>query len=188
MAAAPLIAGVDVGTTSIKAVIFEPSGNVVAEASEPTPTHYPRPKWAYFEPEELWQATAKALRQATGQLQDHRRVASIAVASMGETAVPLDAHGQPTFEAIAWFDQRTQPQADWLDRTVGRDRLFATSGLSLQPIFGLCKLLWLKENQPDAFSRTVRWPMFNSWEFTPSYRSQTTNVIRRNSSSLNLVH
>jgi xylulokinase len=157
MAAEPLIAGVDVGTTNIKAVIFEPTGKVAAEASELTPTHYPQPKWAYYEPEALWQATARALRRATGQLEDPGRVASIAVASMGETAVPLDAQGQPTFEAIAWFDQRTQPQVDWLDRTIGRDRLFAISGLSLQPIFGLCKLLWLKENQPDAFSRTVQW-------------------------------
>ncbi len=155
--ASPLLAGLDVGTTNVKAVIFDSTGQPVAQASVPTPTYYPQHAWAYYKPEELWQGVVQALRQATAQLDDASRIVSVAVASIGETAVPLDAEGQPTYEAIAWFDRRTQPQVDWLERTVGRDRLFATSGLALQPIYGLCKLLWLKENEPDAFSRTVRW-------------------------------
>jgi xylulokinase len=88
---------------------------------------------------------------------DAGQVASVAVASMGEAAVPLDAQGRPTYQAIAWFDQRTQPQVEWLTQTIGKDRLFELTGLSLQPIFGLCKLLWFKEHQPEAFDRTVRW-------------------------------
>ena len=58
---------------------------------------------------------------------------------------------------IAWFDGRARPQAERLGRLVGQDRLFGLTGLSLQPIFGLCKLLWLKENEPDAYSRTATW-------------------------------
>lgn len=157
MPSEPLLAGVDVGTTNIKAVIFAPNGRIVAEASRPTPTHYPQPRQAYYRPDEIWRETVTALRQATAQLDDPGCVVSIAAASMGEAAVPLDAQGRPTYPAIAWFDQRTQPQAEWLAQTIGKDRLFAGSGLSLQPIFGMCKLLWLKENQPDAFARTVRW-------------------------------
>jgi xylulokinase len=71
--------------------------------------------------------------------------------------VPLDAAGDPTYYTIAWYDSRTEPQVEWLDAHIGKDALFAVSGLSLQPIFGLCKLLWLKQNEPDAFTRTVRW-------------------------------
>lgn len=153
----PLLAGVDIGTTNIKAIIFKPNGQSVAEASAPTPTHYPRPGWAYYDPAELWQATASALRQVTGQLAKPEQIASIAVASMGEAAAPLDRHGQPTYQAIAWFDQRAQAQAEWLARTIGSDRLFSLTGLSLQLIFGLCKMLWFKENQPEAFVRSARW-------------------------------
>jgi xylulokinase len=51
----------------------------------------------------------------------------------------------------------SRPQAERLDRELGRDRLFALTGLSMQPIFGLCKLLWLQENEPDAFARTATW-------------------------------
>src|SRR5262245_7278440 len=153
----PLLAGIDVGTTNIKAILFTPAGQTVAEASVPTPTHYPRPTWAYYDPEEVWQATVQALRQVTSQVATSGQIVSIAVTSMGEAATPLDAQGRPTYEAIAWFDQRTQAQVAWLAQQIGRDRLFELTGLSLQPIFGLCKLLWLKENQPEAFARTVRW-------------------------------
>jgi xylulokinase len=157
MGTEPLLAGIDVGTTNIKAVLFTPAGQTVAEASVPTPTHYPRPTWAYYDPEEVWQATVQVLRQVTCQVTSPRQIVSVAATSMGEAATPLDAEGRPTYEAIAWFDQRTQAQVDWLAQQIGRDHLFELTGLSLQPIFGLCKLLWLKENQPEAFARTVRW-------------------------------
>jgi xylulokinase len=153
----PLLAGVDIGTTNIKAIIFKPDGQSVAEAGVPTPTYYPQPGRAYYDPAELWQATAGALRQATRQLDKPEQIVSIAVASMGEAAVPLDRHGRPTYEAIAWFDQRAQAQAEWLAQAIGPERLFKLTGLSLQLIFGLCKLLWFKENRPEAFARTTRW-------------------------------
>jgi len=152
-----MLVGIDVGTTNIKAVVYEASGRTVARASTRTPTHYPRPGWAYYEPEEIWQQTARTLREALAQVKQPGQIAGVAVTSMGEAGVPLDAHGAPTYHAIAWFDRRSQPQADWLAQIVGKDTLFAISGLSLQPIFGLCKLLWLRENAPAAFARTVRW-------------------------------
>ncbi|MEA3335755.1 MAG: FGGY family carbohydrate kinase [Chloroflexota bacterium] len=157
MVAEPLLVGVDVGTTNIKAIVFNPRGQVVARASTSTPTRHPRPAWADYDPEALWQQTVSALRTAVGELDDVNRIVSIAVASMAETAVPLDGRGQPTFDAVAWFDLRAAEQAGWLDETIGQDRLFAISGLSLQPIFGLCKLLWLKQNEPEAFERTALW-------------------------------
>ncbi len=155
MISEPLLAGLDVGTTNVKALIFTPDGHPVAQASAPTPVHVPQPGWAYYEPEELWQTTAAVLRQATAQV-DARRIASVAVASMGEAGVLLDQHNHALYPAIAWYDTRAQAQSDWLEQTIGKDRLFAVTGLSLQPIFGLCKLLWLKQNEAERFAQAVR--------------------------------
>ncbi len=87
----PLLVGVDFGTTNIKAIIFDDAGQVVVQASTPTPTRYPSPGRAYYEPDELWGRTVEALSQATAQLKDAGRIASVAFASHGETAVPIDA-------------------------------------------------------------------------------------------------
>jgi len=157
MSTEPILIGADVGTTNIKVVAFDRSGRALKSASSPTPTRYPRPGRANYDPEELWASFTATLRRVTGGLESPGRVASIAVASVGEAAVPLDRDGEPTSDIIAWFDGRARPQAQRLERTVGQERLFGLTGLSLQPIFGLCKLLWLKENEPDAYSRTAKW-------------------------------
>src|SRR5215211_6653649 len=153
----PVLIGADVGTTNIKVVAFDRSGRALEGASSPTPTHYPGPGRAHYDPEELWDSFAAALRRVTQKLEDPGLVASIAIASMGEAALPLDSSGHPTSDIIAWFDGRARPQAERLGRVVGQDRIFGLTGLSLQPIFGLCKLLWLEENEPDAYSRTSMW-------------------------------
>lgn len=157
MGAEPLLIGADVGTTNIKVLAFDRNGKAVARASSPTPTRYPKPGRAHHDAEELWESFAKTLREVTSRLDDPGRVAGVAVASFAEAAVPLDAEGQPTHDIVAWFDGRSRPQAERLGRDVGQDRLFDLTGLSLQPIFGLCKLLWLKENEPNAFARTATW-------------------------------
>jgi len=158
-----LILGIDLGTTSTKAVAYDLRGRMVATASVPTTIHYPRPLWAYFEPEELWGGAAAAVRSVVEQIGDPARIRSVAVASFAEAGVPVDANGQPTYYTIAWFDRRTIPQADWLLETVGEQRLFERSGLALQPIFTLCKLLWMKEHEPDAWARTRGWLMADSY-------------------------
>ena len=157
MTSEPLLIGADLGTTSIKAVAFDRTGTAVARASRPTPTHRPKPGRAHHDPEELWTAFAGTLRGVTDRLDDPSRVVSVAVASFAEAGVPLDAEGRPTHDVISWFDGRSRPQAERLGRDPGADPIFAVTGLSLQPIFGLCKLLWLKENEPDAFARTKTW-------------------------------
>ena len=153
----PLIVGLDVGTTSVKAVVYEPDGSAAAVATIPTPTHHPRPGRAFYRADELWDCVVAVLREAVARVDDPRRIVGVAVASMGEAGVLLDADGRPTCDVIAWFDTRTTPQAEWLDRAIGKDRLFASSGISLQPIFSLAKLLWLKEHEPAAWARSVRW-------------------------------
>jgi xylulokinase len=153
----PLLLGIDVGTTSVKAAIHDLHGTVISTASTPTITHYPRPHWAYYHADELWDLTISVVRDTVAAVTRPERIASVAVTSMGEAGVPIDASGDPTAEVIAWFDTRTQPQVRRLDETIGKDALFASSGLSLQPIFGLCKMLWLQEQKPEAFARTSRW-------------------------------
>jgi len=145
------------GSTNVKAVIYEPDGRTVALFSVPSITHVPKPTWAYYQPEELWSLAVRALRGAIAQIENPRRIAGIAVTSVGESGIPLDRDGNATYDSIAWFDRRTIQQADWLTRAIGEDAMFGLTGLSLQPIFSLCKILWIKENEPDAFRRAVRW-------------------------------
>ena len=153
----PLLVGVDFGSTHIRALVIETDGTVVASGSAPTPTDHPRPGWAEHDPEALWLATVTALRQATDQLDDPDWIAGLAVASVGEAGVPLDGEGQPTFGAIAWFDTRPEEECAQASAKIGADRWAELTGVASNPMFSLCKLLWLKANAPEAYARTRRW-------------------------------
>src|SRR5207247_2481185 len=84
--------GLDLGTTHLKAVVFDAAGRQIATARRSTPTHHPRPEWAVYEPEEIWQGIAGAIREVVSALNDPVAIRALAVASMGEAGVPLLAH------------------------------------------------------------------------------------------------
>jgi xylulokinase len=153
----PLLIGLDIGTTNIKAAIFDTRGQLVAGADAKTPTHYPRPGWAYFDPAEIWRNTCSALRQVTRMVDDPQRIVSIAVASIGETGFPIDAHGDCIYDAVAWYDSRAESQAEQIKAIIGQDRLYEITGLPPGFIYTLGKILWLKENEPDVYARIHTW-------------------------------
>ena len=152
-----LIVGVDAGTTRIRALVFTPDGRVVAEGSRPTEVERPRPGWAEHDAEALWLAACGALSDATAKTARPARIRGVAVASVGEAFVALDRDGRPTCPVIAWYDERPIAQLARLATEIGKAQLYALTGLSADPTFSLCKLLWLKENAPEALARTRLW-------------------------------
>ena len=149
--------GVDVGSTNAKAGAFTPEGKLIAVAGAELVVERPRPGWAVYDPEKLWESVAAAIREVVTRLEGAYHPLAVAVSSMAETAIALDRKGVAVYPAIAWFDLRTVEQADWLKREVGSEYVFARTGLPIQPIFGLNKLLWLKQNEPALFGRIACW-------------------------------
>jgi xylulokinase len=154
---APCLIGVDVGTTNVKAVAFTPQGRMVATASLELHLYRPRPGWATYDPAEIWTQTARVIAEVSRQISGRFEPLAIAVSSMAETAIAVDRHGQPVYEAIAWFDSRTTQQAEWWTNKFGPEFIFRRTGLPIQPIFGINKLIWIKENEPEVFCRIDRW-------------------------------
>lgn len=151
-----LLLGIDVGTTNIKAVVYDPDrGEVLATASQPTPTDHPRPGWTEHDPEALWRTVCAVVRQASAGWAD--RIGALAVASLAEAGVPLDAHDRPVYPIIAWHDPRTEPLVAVVEQQIDPARLYAITGHPVQAKFSLLKLLWLRQHQPAAFQRLARW-------------------------------
>lgn len=153
----PVLLGLDVGTTNLKAVAFDLAGQPMAHSSTPTITHYPRPGWAYYDPDEVWDRVAGIISDVMAALGEEYEVAGVAACSMGEAGVPVDVHGDWVYPATAWFDNRTVEQAAWWRKELGADRIFEVTGLSLQHILGINKIMWLRDHEPEAYKRTVSW-------------------------------
>lgn len=155
-----VVLGLDVGTTNVKCLALEESGNVIAQASEPTPQSHPKSGWTDFEPGPLWETACRAIRAVISQLQDRETVKGIAVSSLAESIIPVDAQGQPLASAIAWFDLRTVEEYESLRERIGYETLFRVSGITPDPMFSLCKILWVRNHYPEVFRKARYWLQF----------------------------
>ncbi len=164
-----LLLGLDIGTTTIKATAYDPEvGRVVALAARPTPTDHPAPALSQHDPQALWEAVAACLREVTAALPG-REIAGLAIASLAESGVPVDAAGQPLCPIIAWYDRRSEPQAAWLDSQIPEVELHAITGQRVTASFGVCKALWIREHWPEAAAAMATWlpvPNYLLWRLT----------------------
>jgi xylulokinase len=146
--------GLDIGSTNIKAVVYQPDGVSVSAATVPQETHYPQAGWAYYDPRRLWECCRGVIRQAVSGIASPERIAAIAVSSFGEAGALLDEKGEPTTDIIAWFDRRSRAQSLDFSAQIDPDRLYAICGTQLQQIMTAPKLMWHRENEPEAWSRS----------------------------------
>jgi xylulokinase len=153
----PVLVGIDVGTSSIKVGAFDDRGGLLALRRGPTPTNRLGGGRVEHDAGALWLVTSSLLRDLVTELGDASQIAGLAVASVGEAGVPVDAQGRTLRPAIAWYDTRAGAEATWLAARVGAARINRITGQSLDPHYGLSKLLWVRANEPAVFRATRRW-------------------------------
>lgn len=153
----PFLLGVDIGTTHIKACIFDVDGHQEARAIVPTSSIALPDGGAVYEPEVLWAEVCSVIREACAWVNKPSDIAGVAVASMGEAGLPLDREGNPLYPIISWFDPRTGPLADRWRENVGPEKTSEITGLRIHHIYSAFKLMWLFQNEPAIMSKAARW-------------------------------
>jgi len=150
-----MLLGIDVGTGGTRAVLVDRAGRVVASAaSEHAPIRSEKIGWAEQQPEDWWRAAREAIAAAIVSAEmDGAQVHAIALTGQMHGCVMLDAAGEALRPALIWCDQRTQPECDWLNRTIGAARLIELTCNPALPNFTLTKLLWVRTHQPQIFAR-----------------------------------
>ncbi|MDB5309080.1 MAG: glpK [Gemmataceae bacterium] len=146
----PLILSIDQGTTSSRAVVYDPATfAVVGSAQQEIEQHYPKDGWVEHEPEDIWYSVARTVREALATAgRSPADVAAVGITNQRETVVVWDrATGRPVHRAIVWQDRRT---TDFC-RAHAADQPWLTerTGLVLDPYFSGTKLHWLLEHRPD---------------------------------------
>ncbi len=152
--------GIDLGSTSLKAVIYDLDGKAAAAGSRPTELVHPdekHPEWAVWQPEQIWGDTAAAVRDAVSKLDDPRQIKAVAVTGMGMDGVPIDESGRWLYPFISWHCPRTGPQLQWWKDHIGAEKTFATTGNTLWHICSALRILWMAEHEPEILARTDKW-------------------------------
>jgi xylulokinase len=147
--------GIDVGTGGTRAVIINEQGKVVSSATvEHEPFASPQIGWAEQDPRDWWRAAAQAIRDAmsTATLTPDD-ISGIGLSGQMHGAVLLDKNGDVLRPALIWCDQRTDAQCKAITDKIGPDRLIELTCNPALTGFTLPKLLWVRDNEPDLWSR-----------------------------------
>jgi xylulokinase len=142
------LVGLDVGTTGVKALTLSAEGSVLAEAERSYPLSSPRPGWSEQDPEHWVEAASAALADLGATPSD-----AVGLSGQMHGLVCLDARDRVLRPAILWNDQRTGAQCEEIERRLGLERLIELTGNRALPGFTAPKLLWLREHEPDVYSR-----------------------------------
>jgi len=141
--------GIDIGTSSVKAVLMDESGALVAQGSSALTVERPHPLWSEQDPKSWWKATVAAVQSLPAK--ERAAVKGIGLSGQMHGATLLDASDTPLRPAILWNDGRCEAECAELEKNEPRSR--AITGNLAMPGFTAPKLLWVKNHEPDVFAK-----------------------------------
>ncbi|WP_225753414.1 gluconokinase [Actinotalea sp. Marseille-Q4924] len=150
-----VVVGVDLGTTSTKAVAFE-AGRAVAVASHGYPLDEPEPGHAVQDAGLILDAVRAAVRDVVAEV-GAQRVAGLSFSAAMHSLLGLDTDGEPLTTVVTWGDTRASVQAERLRSADGALALQGRTGTPLHPMSWLPKLVWFREADPGLFAEVRTW-------------------------------
>jgi xylulokinase len=173
--------GIDLGTSSVKVLLATATGQIVGQGSAEYAIRRPQPDQAEQNPEDWWQATLAAVRQALVDRPD-QPIAAIGLSGQMHGTVLLDKSGQVLAPAIIWPDQRSRQQVREITSLIGLERLIELTGSPVATGFQAATLRWLQQHRPELWSRVqtvllpkdyLRWRLTGTFQTDPSDGSGT---------------
>lgn len=152
------VLALDAGTTSVRAILFDHTGEILAVAGKEFPQIYPKPGWVEHNAMDIWNNQLTVAKEAlAGAGLTPADVAAIGVTNQRETSLLWDrSTGEPLMNAIVWQDRRTADYCDSLKARGLEEHVRATTGLLIDAYFSGTKLRWMLENIPGARERAER--------------------------------
>lgn len=149
------VMALDQGTTSSRAILFGPHGEIHGTAQKEFTQYYPKPGWVEQDPMEIWatqMGVAREVLELTGT--SPHEVAAMGITNQRETTLVWEkASGKPIYNAIVWQCRRTAAMCEDL-KSAGHEALFRSkTGLVLDAYFSATKLAWILDAVPGARDR-----------------------------------
>ena len=150
-----LYIGIDLGTSAAKLLLMDAQGTVLNVVTKEYPLEFPQPGWSQQNPEDWRKAVMEGVSELLAGF-DAAAVAGIGCGGQMHGLVILDEEDRVIRPAILWNDGRTAKQVDYLNEEIGRKQLSQWTANIAFAGFTAPKILWIRENEPENFSRIAK--------------------------------
>lgn len=162
------VIGLDIGTTSVKACVFNLNGNVVAEAEKMNTFYYPQQGWVEQDPVEIERSAVFAIREAIEKANIKKNeLITLGFSAAMHSLICVDINGKPLSPALIWADGRGIALSEKLMETQGNE-IYKKTGTPIHPMTPFIKLLWMKETeykpyQEAEYFMSIKEYLIHSW-------------------------
>lgn len=151
------LAGIDVGTTGARCVIFDIEGNIVDGEYREYGATYPKPGWVEQDVMELVAQTMAACKAAVAKSGvNPKDIASVGFSTQRSVTTPIDQAGKPVRPMIGWQDARTGAEVAEMTQLIAPQKYYNTSGMPMGTTWIITKVLWMRKNEPETFAKIYK--------------------------------
>ncbi|MDE3840678.1 gluconokinase [Bacillus methanolicus] len=166
MVSTKYVIGVDIGTTSTKSVLFQVDGTVISSSSVEYPLLSPAPDAAEQDPEEIFQAVIKSIKQTIQS--SHvapTDILCVSFSSAMHSVIAVDKKGRPLTKCITWADNRSSMWAEKIKNEMNGHQIYLRTGTPIHPMSPFSKLTWLRHEHQELFSRSYKFISMKEYVF-----------------------
>ena len=176
------VAALDLGTTGCRTYIFDLAGSIISSDYQEWESFYPQPSYVEQDANLWWESIKKTTEGAIKKSGiDISEIVSLSVTNQRETIVPIDREGNTLHNALVWQDRRTTDQVDFIKSKIGIDKIYRTTGLTIDPYFSATKILWFKDEKPEIYQKTHKFLLVSDYiiyKLTGKFYTDHSNASR----------
>lgn len=171
-------AGIDLGTSAVKLLLMEEDGTVVKIVSREYPISFPHPGWSEQNPEDWYRESVAGLKELLDGV-DRSALSGISYGGQMHGLVTIDEYDHVIRPAILWNDGRSSEECLYLNNEIGADKISEYTANVAFAGFTAPKLIWMKKNEPELFSRIHRIMLpkdYLAWKMTGVHATDVSDA------------
>jgi xylulokinase len=150
-----VILGIDIGTSSCKAIAFGKDLKILGEASSKYETIFPDNYKFEQNPEDWWIASVESIKKLiSDSIFTPKDIVGIGISSQAPSIVPIGSNGMPLRNAFLYSDTRGFEDFQEIKSSISEKEIIKTTGNKLDPFFSLSKIFWMKKHEPALYQKT----------------------------------
>lgn len=159
------VIGIDVGTTAIKATVFDLNGQECGSRKEKHTLITSSTGIVELDPESYLEKFSLAVKSAIKSSGVNiNNIVSLRISDQGEALLCLDQDGNPLRRAIVWMDTRAVEETAFIEKKFGRDNIHKITGkVGVDAIWPASKMLWLLRNEPHIYKKTAKFVLIKDY-------------------------